>query len=103
MDFFARFNKIPEPAMFTVGGHSGVGKSAFIHHVFEQILTHKDVNRPPVLLCGKHDQIKHTPYSAMIDALGGIVKKLMGMAETELKWWAAALQNALQPNGQVYI
>jgi predicted ATPase len=102
MDFFARFNETPEnPAMFVVGGHSGVGKSSFIQNVFDQIFARKDLNRPPVLLCGKHDRIKHTPYSAMIDALGGIVKKLMGMSEQELQWWIAALQRALHPNGQV--
>lgn len=37
----------------------------------------------------------------MIDALGGIVKKLLGVSEMELQWWTAALQQALQPNGQV--
>eukprot|EP00026_Physarum_polycephalum_P000069 Phypoly_transcript_00069.p1 GENE.Phypoly_transcript_00069~~Phypoly_transcript_00069.p1 ORF type:complete len:1500 (+),score=218.75 Phypoly_transcript_00069:162-4661(+) len=104
MDFFAEFNKTQEnPAMIAVGGHSGVGKSSFMHTIFEQIFSLKDLTCPPVLLSGKHDRIKHTPYSAMIDALGGIVKKLLGMSEEELKWWATALRRALQPNAQVLV
>jgi hypothetical protein len=73
-----------------------------MHIIFEKIFSRKDLSRPPVLLSGKHDRIKHTPYSAMIYALGGIVKKLLEMSEEELKWWSASLQRALQPNAQVF-
>lgn len=79
-----------------------MGKSSFIQNILEtQLFSSTSQSLPAVLLSGKHDRIKHTPYSAMIDALGGIVRKLLGMNESELQWWTSALQRALAPNGQV--
>lgn len=45
-----RFHKSQEPAMLSVGGHSGVGKSSFIQTFFDQIFARPDLSRPPVLL-----------------------------------------------------
>lgn len=67
-------------AMVLVGGHPGVGKSTLIKHIYTHIYE-KNVNstnaNPPVLLSGKHDQIKHTPYSAIAEALKVMVQRLL--------------------------
>lgn len=66
-------------AMVLVGGHPGVGKSTLIRHIYGHIYEKGLVgsNNPPVLLSGKHDQIKHTPYSAVIEAIRTIVQRTL--------------------------
>ena len=67
-------------AMVLVGGHPGVGKSTLIRHIYSHIyeknISGSNVN-PPVLLSGKHDIIKHTPYSAIIEALKIMVQRIL--------------------------
>jgi serine/threonine protein kinase len=67
-------------AMVLVGGHPGVGKSTLIRHIYGNIYEKNVANsttNPPVLLSGKHDQIKHTPYSAVIEALKTLLQRTL--------------------------
>jgi serine/threonine protein kinase len=67
-------------AMILVGGHPGVGKSTLIRHIYSHVYEKNASSgnaNPPVLLSGKHDQIKHTPYSAIIEALKMVVQRLL--------------------------
>lgn len=66
-------------ALVLVGGHPGVGKSTLIRHIYTHIYEKGGGSgtNPPVLLSGKHDQIKHTPYSAVIEAFKTMVQRLL--------------------------
>lgn len=67
-------------AMVLVGGHPGVGKSTLIKHIYTHIYEknlHSTNSNPPILLSGKHDQIKHTPYSGIAEALKVMVQRLL--------------------------
>ncbi len=80
--FLETFNEaVPSTsAMLLVGGHPGVGKSTLIRHIYSKIYEGSSIStrsNPPILLGGKYDQIKHTPYSAIIGALGGMTKRLL--------------------------
>lgn len=85
-----------------VGGHSGIGKSSLVRQVFNTIYQEKqNARKPPVLLEGKHDRLKHTPYSAIIKALGGVIRRLLTMSSEELLWWKDSITTAIAPNGKV--
>lgn len=81
--------------MLLVGGHPGVGKSTLIRHIYTNIYEKNMRNlngSSPILLTGKHDQIKHTPYSAIIEALGMMVRQLLsGKAYVNIKIYFCSL------------
>lgn len=56
-----------------------------------------------MLLAGKHDRVKHTPYSALLDALRTIVNRLLMMSRDDVQWWRDTLMEAISPNGKVLV
>jgi hypothetical protein len=54
-----------------------------------------------MLLSGKHDRLKKTPYSVLVDLVGDLVRRLLTLPAQELAVWATTLNEALAPNGQV--
>eukprot|EP00026_Physarum_polycephalum_P000057 Phypoly_transcript_00057.p1 GENE.Phypoly_transcript_00057~~Phypoly_transcript_00057.p1 ORF type:complete len:2589 (+),score=470.61 Phypoly_transcript_00057:138-7904(+) len=87
-----------------IGGHSGVGKTSLVKHVFDLVYRKKELpTSKALLLTGKHDRIRHTPYSALIEALGNVVRRLLSYSYDELKWWKDKFNEELAPNAQVLV
>lgn len=66
--FLESFCTTNESGVLLVGGHPGVGKSSLIRNIFSHVSS-QQYGKVPILLSGKHDQIKHTPYSAIIEVI----------------------------------
>ena len=54
-----------------------------------------------MLLSGKHERLKKTPYSVFVDLVGDLVRRLLTLPAQELATWSTTLNAALEPNGQV--
>jgi predicted ATPase/signal transduction histidine kinase/DNA-binding NarL/FixJ family response regulator/tRNA A-37 threonylcarbamoyl transferase component Bud32 len=87
------------PEVLVVAGYSGIGKSILINEI-QKPITLKDGR----FLTGKFDQLsKATAYSAISQALQGLVKQLLAETESNLQQWRKNLLAALGNNGQVII
>lgn len=66
--------------LLLVAGYSGIGKSAVVHEVHKPI-----VARRGVFLAGKFDQFRRdVPYASLLEALGTLVRQLLGEPEARL-------------------
>jgi hypothetical protein len=54
------------------------------------------------MLSGKHDRLKQTPYSVLVELVGDLVRRLLALPAEELAVWSTNLNEALAPNGQVW-
>jgi PAS domain S-box-containing protein len=82
-----------------VSGYSGVGKSAVVNELHKSLV-------PPrgFFASGKFDQYKRgIPYSTLAQAFERLIRPLLGKNEAELDGWRQALQEALEPNGQLIV
>jgi predicted ATPase len=107
VQFVETFGTARETGVVLVGGPSGVGKSSLVRHVFRTL--YQQFQPPvlpgaaPLLLSGKHDRIKHTPYSAVLEAYQGIARRILMTQGAELQMWKDELDAALSPNGKVLV
>ncbi len=82
-----------------VAGYSGVGKSALVHELHKPVL-----RRRGRFASGKFDQFhRDTPYSALLQAFGGLLRQVLTEREEALEAWSGRLQAALGPNAQVIV
>ncbi|MGD8913854.1 MAG: AAA family ATPase, partial [Candidatus Thiodiazotropha sp.] len=86
------------PELMLVSGYSGVGKSAVVNALYKALIT-----RQAHFASGKFDQIQRAPYSTLAQAFRMLIRPLLGKREAELKDWRRALQEALEPNGQLIL
>lgn len=88
-----------ESRIFLVKGSSGVGKSALIHEVQKPI-----VHKNGFFIQGKFDQFqKNIPYSALKQALKGLVKQLQTKSDDKLSLWKNTLLETIPQNAQLII
>jgi PAS domain S-box-containing protein len=82
-----------------VSGYSGIGKSSIVNEL------HKALVLPRGLFAsGKFDQYKRdVPYSILAQAFQDLIRPLLGKSDAELSEWRDALQEALDPNGQLMV
>jgi predicted ATPase/GAF domain-containing protein len=86
-----------ETALLLVGGYAGIGKTSLIQELHKPI-----VRRQGYFCSGKFDQYAHgVPFDALIQALRGLVRQLLGESETQLANWRLRLRAALGANGGV--
>ena len=87
------------PELVLVSGYSGVGKSAVVN----------ELQRPMVpargwFATGKFDQYKRDiPYATLAQAFQGLVRTLLGKAESELLTWREAFREVLAPNALLMV
>jgi predicted ATPase/signal transduction histidine kinase/tRNA A-37 threonylcarbamoyl transferase component Bud32 len=85
--------------MMLVAGYSGIGKSALVQEIYKPV-----TEKRGYFITGKFDQFqRNVPYSAIVSALQGLVRQLLGETEAQLQHWRSQLLAALENNGQVII
>lgn len=87
------------PALVTVAGHAGIGKTALVRTFEASIQTAQALTAS-----GKFEQFQRDrPYSAIADALGHLVKMLLATPGAHLDAFRSALLDAVGPHGQLLI
>jgi PAS domain S-box-containing protein len=87
------------PELMVVSGYSGIGKSAVVNELHKRLV-------PPrgLFASGKFDQYKRDiPYATVAQAFQSLIRPLLSRGEAELSKWRDALQEALDPNGQLVV
>ncbi|GAA6620409.1 AAA family ATPase [Scytonema sp. NUACC26] len=85
--------------MMLVTGSSGIGKSALVQEIYKPI-----TQKRGYFISGKFDQFRRNiPYSAIVDALVGLVRQLLTEDEASLQQWRSKLLAALGMNAQIVI
>ena len=87
------------PELVLVSGYSGIGKSAVVNELHKALV-------PPrgLFASGKYDQYKRDfPYATLAQAFQSLTRPLLSKSEQELSEWRNALQDALDPNGQLMV
>lgn len=98
MDVYKRVN-IGSSEMVLVTGFSGIGKSSLVDEMHKPIVESRGY-----FTTGKFDQYKRNiPYSAIIQALGGLIRQILCESEEKIARWRERLLNILGHNGQVII
>ena len=98
---FARVaaSNLSRPEMILVTGYPGVGKTTLVQEIYKPI-----TEKRGYFISGKFDQFqRNIPYSAIVTALTGLVKQLLGESTIQLYQWRNRLLTALGVNGQVII
>jgi PAS domain S-box-containing protein len=87
------------PELVLVSGYSGIGKSAVVNEL------HKPLVPPRGLFAsGKFDQYKRDiPYATLAQAFQSLTRTLLSKSEEDLSPWRNALNDALEPNGQLIV
>ena len=82
-----------------VSGYSGVGKSALVKSIHNDI-----INGHGYFITGKIDQLQgHLPYSSIVSAFGELVQQLLTEPDEQLNHWRTIISETLKSNGQVII
>ncbi|MBP0015986.1 MAG: serine/threonine-protein kinase PknK [Cyanobacteria bacterium SBLK] len=85
------------PALCLVKGYSGIGKSALVAKIHKPITA-----KNGFFVSGKFDQLQRdVPYSAIAQALEGLMKYLFVESSEELQQWRERIQEAVGNNGRV--
>jgi predicted ATPase/signal transduction histidine kinase/ActR/RegA family two-component response regulator len=88
-----------EVAVTLVAGPSGVGKSALVHALREEVRARRGLFAP-----GKFDLLhRGTPYAALSQALRSIVRRRLGDPAEALARWSQAWQEAAGASGRVLV
>jgi len=84
-------------ALTLVAGYSGIGKTSLIQELWKPI-----VRQRAYFTSGKFDQVVRTvPFGALIQALRGLVRRLLTESESRLQHWRDSLSQALGVNSGV--
>jgi predicted ATPase len=84
-------------ALMLVAGYSGIGKTSLIHELYKPIARQRGY-----FVAGKFDQLaRHVPFRALIQALRGLMQRLLTEDEDRRRTWRARLEAALGQNGAV--
>jgi PAS domain S-box-containing protein len=96
---FERVVSSGRPELVLVSGYSGIGKSSVVNEL------HKVLVPPRGLFAfGKFDQYKREiPYATLAQAFQSLLRPILTKSEAELGRWRDALQEALDPNGQLMV
>jgi predicted ATPase/signal transduction histidine kinase len=81
-----------------IGGPSGIGKTALVRTVYRDIAK---AGRG-LLIAGKHDQLaQSTPYAAMAQAFGALMRQWLASPEAVLRSWQAQIKSEVGDNARL--
>ncbi|CAM2005164.1 AAA family ATPase [Acanthopleuribacter pedis] len=96
LHWFDTMDQFRNPLLL-VTGYAGIGKSALIRELYKPITL-----RQGFFAAGKFDQLnKNEPYSAILQALGRLLKQFLTLADAELNHWRDKINAALGGEGGV--
>jgi PAS domain S-box-containing protein len=96
---FERIVASGRPELVLVSGYSGIGKSSVVQELHKVLVPFRGF-----FTSGKFDQSKREiPYATLAQAFQSLIRPLLGKNEAELRNWRGALQDALDPNGQLMV
>lgn len=85
--------------MVFIAGKSGIGKTSLVQELYRPLAV-----QGGYIAVGKYDQfLRHQPYSAVLQALGGLVRQIMGENEQKISAWKTKILEGIGANGQVLI
>ena len=88
-----------EVVVTLVAGPSGVGKSALVHALREEVRARRGLFAP-----GKFDLLQRgTPFAALSEALRSVVRRRLGDPADVLAQWRQAWQDAAGPSGRILV
>ena len=86
-----------KPEIMLVSGYSGIGKTALVNEIHKPIMRERGY-----FTQGKFDQFTRTvPYSALVSALGGLIRQILTEPEIQLQAWRKRLLEVLGVNGGI--
>lgn len=93
-----RVQRRGRPELFLVSGAGGIGKSAVIAEL------HKCMVMGGVFIAGKFDQLQRdSPYSALLAAIGQLLRRILGESEQRVAAWRRRLGRALSGAGAALV
>ena len=99
LEAFGRVEKNGSARLAFVRGGAGIGKSALVLEMQRKLAPDGSL-----FASGKFDQLRQdVPFAALVQALRGLVRALLGVSEDELAQWRGAIDRALEPNGALAI
>lgn len=89
----------PKKEMLLITGYAGIGKTSIVQEIYQSVLEKK-----AYFTSGKFAQFQHTnPYSAIVEALTGLVRQLLCQSEAELRVWKDKITGALGVHASVLV
>lgn len=86
-----------DAVLLTVSGFSGIGKTKLIEEIHKPVVAQRGY-----FIHGKFDQFnRDAPYSAGIEAFGGLIRQLLSESDASIAAWKEKLLNALGSNAGV--
>lgn len=86
-----------QPEALFIHGPSGIGKTSLVREVYKPITAKRGY-----FASGKFDQLqRNIPYSAVVAALGELIRQFLSESEEDVARWQRRLQAAVGDNGRV--
>lgn len=96
---FQQKTKLTKSEIVLISGYSGIGKTTLIQVLYQSITRYKGY-----FITGKFDQYqRNIPYSAIVNALGDLVRQILTESEAQLQVWKVKIITALGSNAQIII
>ncbi|MFL9919047.1 AAA family ATPase [Paraburkholderia fungorum] len=96
---FERMASTGRPALASVSGYSGIGKSLLVDALRKPIVT-----KHGYFISGKFDQYQRDiPYATLTQAFGELVQQLLGESSARIADWRQQLHAAVGGNGQLIV
>ncbi|MEE3717893.1 ATP-binding sensor histidine kinase [Tumidithrix elongata RA019] len=85
--------------LILIAGYAGIGKSSLVRELYKPIS-----ERQGYFISGKFDRLQQgMPYSAIAEALEGLIQQLLAEPEAQLQQWREQISKALGANGQILV
>ena len=99
LEAFNRMAASGAPALVTVAGYSGIGKSSLVYELQRPI-----VEQRGYFIAGKFDQYQRDiPYATITQAFRELVQQLLAESEARIADWRQQIQAAVGVNGQLIV